>query len=236
MSLPVVHRRSWAHSHWVTPYPSIPSGPGSIQDRFTYHIGAPWIDSCNPCTYLLYLIGMSARKKELEELLASPVASAEDAERAAQAAEALAAYIRAEERAERVLRGGSLDKATGAGGSLAGLALHEAAERVLDQAGIPLHVRELGRRIKAGGWTHPRSTRAGGDLIQYQLAARLPKHPERFRRAAPNTFALTKWGDEPATAAPARRRVGLFRGPGGATGRDIGESSEEVAKATWRSS
>src|SRR5712691_8481868 len=38
--------------------------------------------------------------------------------------------------------------------SLAGLSLHEAARRVLEEEGRRMHVQELGARIKARGWRH----------------------------------------------------------------------------------
>lgn len=95
-----------------------------------------------------------------------------------------------------------------AAGSLAGLTLHEAARRVLRSVGAPMHVRELGARIKAGGWRHPRSTRARPDQIEYQLAARLARRPDEFRKTAPNTFGLAEWPDIPT---PRRKpRLGLF--------------------------
>lgn len=177
---------------------------------------------------------MEDLRRRLEEVLARPVRSASDAERAAEAAEALAGYIRASERAEQVL--GGEDKKQVGTGSLAGVTLEEAAERVLEQAGTPLHVRELGKRIKAGGWQHPRSTNARSDQIEYQLAARLPRQRQRFRRVAPNTFALAKWAHE-NLGQRRRPSVGLFAGSGEGVGRAIGESPEIAAGASrWRSS
>ena len=177
-------------------------------------------------------------KEQLQALLSKPVESAADADRAAEAAEVLAAYLRATERAQRLLLIDELaaepDVRPPAAGDLAGLTLHDAAEQVLERAGVPLHARELGKRIKAGGWTHPRSQNAKPDLIVYQLAARLPRHPDRFLRVAPNTFALTCWGNGEGVQ---RRRptLGLFSSKDAPSGAEIGDLWEEVASAhPWR--
>ncbi len=174
--------------------------------------------------------------QEMQRILSRPVEDADSAELAREAAEILAEYHRLKERA-RGLSAGSGQGGRNEAGPLQGLTLHEAARRVLDDAGVPLHGRELGARIKAGGWRHPRSTHARSDQIVYQLAARLPRHSGTFRRVGPNTFGLVKWG----RAGPPKRqrpRTGLFRGPGRAIGRTIGESEESVStpEAEWRSS
>jgi hypothetical protein len=168
-------------------------------------------------------------KEEMQRILGRPVEDASSADRAREAAEILA------ERARRLSEEGHGRGSEGR--SLAGLTLHEAARRVLEEAGVPLHARELGARIKAGGWRHPRSSRARSDLIVYQLAARLPRHPETFRRLGPNTFGLVAWGP----GGPPKRqrpRTGVFSGPGGAIARGTGESDEPVStqEAAWRSS
>ncbi|MDQ3661082.1 MAG: winged helix-turn-helix domain-containing protein, partial [Actinomycetota bacterium] len=99
---------------------------------------------------------MTELKERLKAAMTGPIVTPEDAERAARAAEALAAYIRAETSAERAL---ALDEAQSSSapraGDLEGLKLEDAAERVLDRVGRPMHVRELGKRIKDGGWDHP---------------------------------------------------------------------------------
>lgn len=181
---------------------------------------------------------MADLRKALEEVLAAPPETSAQAERAARAAEALAAYLRLDESVERLLRSGDDRGRRGkdaAAGSLAGLTLHEAAEQVLQKAGIPLHVRELGPRIKAGGWTHKRSSNARPDQILYQLAARLPRHPDVFVRVAPNTFGLVAWGTTPSPRP--KPRVGLFGGSGKPNGRDLGALPEVAAGAgEWRSS
>jgi hypothetical protein len=170
-------------------------------------------------------------REELEAVLNRPIRSPADAEVAAAAAEALAAYLRGEEAALRVLGGGSPEVPRS--GDLAGLTLHAAAERVLEEAGTPLHVTELGRRIKAGGWRHPRA-KPRPDQINYQLAARLPRYPQ-FVRTAPNTFGLARWASEPPKAA-SRPRLGIFSGPGGAIGRSIGDAADlPAASGEWRS-
>jgi hypothetical protein len=107
---------------------------------------------------------------------------------------------------------------------------------VLEEAGQPLHAKELGSRIKARGWKHPRGAPSPNQIV-YQLAARLPRHPHRFRRVAPNTFGLAKWEDDVGPRAPRKPALALFKGPGGSTARDIGDSHEQPAgEAAWRSS
>lgn len=179
---------------------------------------------------------MSELAEKLNALLREPVRSPEDAQRVAQVAEALADLLRASQRAERILGARHPNSAPDVNANLAGKALQDAAEAVLEAAGKPLHAKEMGHRIKARGWSHPRGTPSRPDQIVYQLAARLPRFPQRFRRVAPNTFGLVKWDD--ATAATTRRpRIGIFRGPGGDVARRIGETPDEPAGAAkWRSS
>lgn len=180
---------------------------------------------------------MSEVEKELAALVRAPIRSPADAERAARAAEALAEVLRAAEKARRALSKEPDSVATTPAGSLAGKTLHYAAAVVLEEAGRPLHAKELGSRIKARGWTHPRGGASRPEQIVYQLAARLPRHSDRFRRVAPNTFALTKWGDDVGPRAAGKPRIALFKGPGGSTGRLIGDSHEQpAAEAAWRSS
>ena len=165
--------------------------------------------------------GLGELKRRLGEIMSRPKATVRDAEEAAEAAKALAELMRGEERALRVLRGSPPLDRTGAptkprrsGLPLEGLSLHEAARRVLETAGWPMHVRDLGVRIKSGGWRHPRSTNARPDQIQYQLAARLPRHPETFKKFAPNTFGLTMWGDSPPRSERPKPRLGIFASDG----------------------
>lgn len=179
---------------------------------------------------------MSDLAEKLSALLRQPVRTPEDAQRAARVADALADLLRASQRAERLLGIPSPGALQGDSGSLAGKALQDAAEAVLEVAGKPLHAKEIGRRVKARGWTHARGTPSRPDQIVYQLAARLPRFPHRFKRVAPNTFALVKWDD--GTVAAARKpKTSLFRGPGGDLARRIGENPDEPAEASkWRSS
>ncbi|HEV8571771.1 MAG TPA: winged helix-turn-helix domain-containing protein [Actinomycetota bacterium] len=175
---------------------------------------------------------MEDLKQGLERVLQEPIRTEGDARRVSEAATILADLLRIEERADRLL---NTTASKPGEGSLAGMTLHEAARRVLEEAGIPLHARELGARIKARGWRHPRSERARPDQIVFQLAARLPRHPGVFRRVAPNTFALVDWGDEPFARTPRRPRVGLFAAAG-ISGRDIDDSEEPFEANPWRSS
>lgn len=155
--------------------------------------------------------GLDELKRRLEEIVRRPKVTARDA--AAEAARALADLLRGEERALRLLRGSSDEPgrrpdARSPSLPLEGLTLHEAARRVLEAAGWPMHVRELGVRIEAGGWRHPRAAHPRPDQIEYQLAARLPRHPETFRRFGPNTFGLTAWGDSPPRRGAPEPRLG----------------------------
>lgn len=175
--------------------------------------------------------------QSLKAILAGPVGTGEQARRAALAAELLAEYFVWAERVRDLVEPGENGVPAPEGIDLAGLSLHEAARRVLADAGRPLHARELGRRIKARGWRHPRSTAARPEQIVFQLAARLPHYPGLFRRVAPNTFALTEWDGTGAARERPRPRVGIFRGPGEAISEMIGESDEPFAQGRpWRSS
>ncbi|MDQ4058265.1 MAG: winged helix-turn-helix domain-containing protein [Actinomycetota bacterium] len=176
---------------------------------------------------------LSELEERLAEILAKPVRTSADAEAAARAAEALLDILLARERAELALAPAAEARIT-TPGDLSGLTLHDAAQRVLEQAGIPLHVRELGKRIKGGGWRHPRSRNAPPEQIQFQLAARLPRYPDRFQRVAPNTFALVSWGKR--TTERPNPAIGIAEGPRGEIARTIGERYDEPARTPWRSS
>ncbi len=165
--------------------------------------------------------GLAELKRRLEEIMSRPKATVRDAEEAAEAAKALADLLRGEERALRLLRGASPAERGGqppeprpGGLPLGGLTLHEAARRVLETAGWPMHVRDLGVRIKAGGWRHPRSANPRPDQIEYQLAARLPRHPETFKKFGPSTFGLAVWGDAPPRREAPKPRLAVSRSDG----------------------
>ena len=179
---------------------------------------------------------MSELKERLEEVLHGPTQTVADAERVAEAAAVLAAYLRVEEDAHRLFDMGherqNSEPTRSRTNQFEGMTLHRAAQEVLEEAGTPLHVRELGKRIKAGGWRHKRSKNPHPDQIHYQLAARLPRLPKVFVRVAPNTFALTEW----SSARPKPRpRIGLFRGASKIAGRDIGDQPDAAASSEWRS-
>jgi hypothetical protein len=172
-------------------------------------------------------------RQELEKARGRPVRSAADAEFAAAAAEALAAYLRAEEDALRALGLGNSRQTDESPGDLHGLTLHAAAERVLEDAGVPLHVSEIGKRMKARGWKHPRAN-PRPDQINHQLAARLPRY-KRFVRTRANTFGLAIWRSAPPKPS-ARPSVGIFSGPGAPVAEAIGDDADEAASAgAWRS-
>jgi len=177
-------------------------------------------------------------REDLEATMRQPVRTAKDAERIGQAAALLAEYLNFEERARRLAGDSNLSSDLKGSGDLGGMTLDNAAEDVLDEAGVPLHVRELGARIKARGWRHPRSRNARPDQIFFQLAARLPRHPDRFRRVSPNTFALVGWDEGGAAAKRPRPKTGLFSGPGTAIAETTADTDEPfTAEASgWRSS
>ena len=179
-------------------------------------------------------------KRRLEEIMSRPKATVRDAEEAAEAAKALAELMRAEERALRLIGGRSAAPVDGSSRRpylLTGLTLHRAAERVLDDSGWPMHVSELGTLIKVRGWHHPRSQHARPDQIQYQLAARLPRHPDVFKKFAPNTFGLASWGDSPPRTERPEPRLGLFASDGPfepLEGDELMEAySKDEANAPW---
>lgn len=181
---------------------------------------------------------MNTLKDRLERIIAEAPRGSDHDRTVQEASDALIELLRAEWRAMEVLReypGSKIVEPRDS--SLAGLTLHEAARRALEEVGRPLHVRELGELIKARGWRHPRSQHARPDQILFQLAARLPRHPE-FERVAPNTFALRVWRSESRANTRPPTRLGLFRGPGGATARSISETEEPFASedVAWRSS
>jgi hypothetical protein len=175
-------------------------------------------------------------RAELERLIAE---GSDSDEIANEAGDILVELIRLEGRARRLLELGRARNMADAGATdFAGLSLHEAARRVLEEEGRPLHARELGTKIKAHGWRHPRTSTPRPDQIVFQLAARLPKHPDVFRRVAPNTFALAAWEKGQGRDRP-KPSLGLFRSGGRVTAASIGEHPEapvEAEEAAWRSS
>jgi hypothetical protein len=171
---------------------------------------------------------MATIRERLEEVFRAPPDSPDRAELAARAAEVLAAYLRADQQARRLLDPHSSEEDPQSTGRFSGLSLDDAAAIVLEEAGTPLHVRELGSRIKAGGWTHKRSKNPASDQINYQLAARLPRSG-RFVRVAPNTFGLAEWGVKGGRRR--KPRLGVFRGPGTDVAGRIGEHPEEALES-----
>lgn len=184
-------------------------------------------------------------KARLEEILARPKLTSRDAEEAVEAAQIIADLLRCEERALRLFEdldpaGSSGTPTTHArsGSKLVGLTLHEAARRVLAEAGWPMHASDLAVRIKVGGWRSPRRKSATPAQLVAQLAARLPRYPETFRRVAPNTFALTEWGDNPPRAERPKPLIGVIKSDGSLPAADIDEELEHVyedERNQWRS-
>lgn len=176
-------------------------------------------------------------KRKLEEVLTRPKVTYQDAQEASEAAQLIGDLIRVEQRALRLVGRTETDPDPGRAGEMAGLTLDEAARRVLREEGRPMHARELGARIKARGWRHPRSKVARPDQIIFQLAARLPRQPD-FERVAPNTFALRGWDQRPPGPRP-RPRGGIFSGTGDPLAEWIGDHPEaphEDERAQWHSS
>lgn len=170
-------------------------------------------------------------KEELERFIAhyADVGEAQDA--VAEAEQLLVDYIKLEGRARRVVNS-RRGPATGvADDSLAGLSVHEAARRVLEDEARPMHAKELGARMKARGWRHPRGQPAQPNQIVNSLAAQLPKRPAVFRRVAPQTFALVEWGDAATQRRPPKPRVGLFKGTGAGISGLIGDHPEAPIEA-----
>ncbi len=159
-------------------------------------------------------------KRLLQEILARPKVTSHDADEAVEAAQIIADLIRCEERALRLLDQPAEHAETSAAGRrldgrpLAGLTLHEAARRVLAKAGWPMHVRDLAVRIKIGGWKNPRGKDVKPPQLAPQIAARLPRYPETFRRFAPNTFGLTEWGDNPPLKQRPKPLIGIIKTSG----------------------
>lgn len=177
---------------------------------------------------------MTDTRERLEEVRRRPVGTSRDASIVEEAARFLGEVVEVEQRAVQWLQ--EIDRSRAGGAQrLEGLTLHEAARRVLEEAGTPLHARELGARIKAGGWTHPRTSNARPEQIVFQLAARLPRYPHLFRRVGPNTFGLAEWGSRQARrSAP---RLGTFSGGGEGVGRGMSDGEEPFTEGPpWRSS
>jgi hypothetical protein len=169
---------------------------------------------------------MEEIRQALEDLIGEPDADERDV---ARASEVLVEMLRVEGRARRIVarRVGERRQPVRSPGSLDHLTLHEAARRVLEDAGFPMHVRDLGTRIKARGWRHPRARSAPFDHLLHQLSARLPRHPE-FVRIRPNTFALKAWGGDLSGRTRPRPRAGLFEGDGFPWARWIGEHPDAI--------
>src|SRR6266540_6302734 len=104
-------------------------------------------------------------RDELEKAIRGPIQGPRDAERIRRAAELLGEYLILEERARRLLGGSTADESPAT--DLRGLSLDDAAERILKEAGVPLHVRELGARIKARGRSeeHTSELQSHHDLV-----------------------------------------------------------------------
>jgi len=188
-------------------------------------------------------LDMSIRelRRSLEEILARPKVTRRDAEEAVEAAQAIADLMRAEERALRLIaaRADGASRPERPPEILDGLTLHEAARAVLARAGWPMHVGELAVGVKARGWRNPRGRNADAKQLAQQLAARLPRYPETFRRVAPNTFALTEWGDNPPRKERPKPLIGIFASDGSLPARDSEEELEHYfddERNQWRSS
>ncbi|MEX2394500.1 MAG: winged helix-turn-helix domain-containing protein [Actinomycetota bacterium] len=156
------------------------------------------------------------------------------AERAARASGLLAEFYGLCERADELLQEPEPPSDTH-GSDVKGLTLHEAAKRVLEDAGTPLGLHELSRRIRARGWQHPRSTRALPEQLYHQLSAQLPKKTDTFERVSRGTFGLRGWND-PNVERP-KPRLGVFSAPGQLSAREISEREDELYEPPpWRSS
>lgn len=182
--------------------------------------------------------GIDRLKARLEEIVARPQVSADDAEEAAEAALAIADLVRGRDRALRVLDAGGRDAPpAGRRETLEGLPLRDAAREVLRREGRPVHAKDLGRLIYKAGWRNPRGG-ADGDRIMFQLAARLGHDPD-FVRWAPNTWALAEQGFVESPKNPPKPLLGIFSSPPGSL--PASRIDEELAammdqeRRAWRS-
>jgi hypothetical protein len=101
-----------------------------------------------------------------------------------------------------------------------------------------MHASDLAVRIKLDGWRNPRTKGGTSARLVAQLAARLPRYPETFRRVAPNTFALSEWGDNPPRAGRPKPLIGVMRSDGSLPAADLDEELEHVyddERNQWRS-
>lgn len=171
---------------------------------------------------------MGRMKGELERLVGRPDTTPAIAE---EAGRLLLDVIRVEGRVDRFLATIEPGSEPGPAG-FQGMPLQDAARRVLSGAGVPLHVRELAARVKAGGWRHRRES-GQPDQLAHQLAARLPRY-DTFRRVRPNTFGLAEWGEgaPPSGGQP----VPLFTGTDRGLAEWIGEHPEAPFEDSWPSS
>ena len=177
---------------------------------------------------------MEALKARLEALVAGGSTTESNPDMAREAGELLLELIRLEARADRLMQAARA-QVRDPGAPLQGLRLHDAALTVLRDAGQPLHAREISAQMRAGGWSHPRTRRAPPEQLVHQLAARLPRHSNLFRRVAPNTFALVEWSDGHQRAVREQPSA-LFRGAPGDLARWIGDHPEAPFEETWPSS
>jgi hypothetical protein len=157
-------------------------------------------------------------REQLEEVRNAPLLGREDAERAAQAARLLGELAEVEAAArelfERKATGLSANEASE--GDLAGLPQHAAVARILETAGKPMHIRDIAPELYRRGWRHPRPPYRDRPNIGFHLAAMLSQYREKFRRVAPNTFALVEWGEKTTDLDRSRPRLPLIASAGSA--------------------
>lgn len=178
-------------------------------------------------------------RSRLDELVKRPISSPEAGRLVEEAARLLTTLLEIEQRVAELEDGKPLrpakvgERAPVYGAADFGaLSLHDAAERVLSEAGFPMHVRDLAVRLIAREWRGRNAARPKPRPLADQLAARLPRHPETFVRVRPNTFALV--GMDPHAKRP-KPSVGIFEGPEGFSAAEIDDSEPFEADPPWPS-
>ena len=178
-------------------------------------------------------------RRRLDGLFKLPIATPEDGRRVEQAARLLTTLLEVEQRVAELEADGKPvrpakvgEQAPQYGADFGALSLHEASQRILAEAGFPMHVRDLAVRLIARGWRGRNGARPKPRPLADQLAARLSRHPQTFVRVRPNTFALV--GMDPHATRP-KPRLGIFDGPGGDFAANIGDVAEMFEEDPWRS-
>lgn len=179
-----------------------------------------------------------ALRRRLDDLVKRPITSPDEGRLVEEAARLLTMLLEIEQRVAD-LEGGNkpaarvAEQAPGYGANdFTSLPLHEAARRVLGEAGFPMHSRDLAVRLIARGWRGRGPDRPKPARLADQLAARLPRHPAFFVRVRPNTFALVGMDLDAKRPVP---RLGVFEGPVGFSAADLDRTEPFETNPPWPS-